>query len=886
MGIRKFLVLILSYPILINAQILVKGKVLDSFQKPIPKVTILVKPLQKSNVVSYGFTNDSGVYSLKIPKIGNYIIFFNSTEYKKYNIDFTVIDSNEIKRIDVILERDITTLKAVEVTVENAIVKKGDTTIIQVKPFLQGNETVVEDILKKLPGINVDDNGRVTVNDVEVSKIMVEGDDFFERGYKLLTKNMQANAIKAAEIIDKYSPNKHLKGVEHSEKVVLNLKLKDAYKLYWFGNTNSGIDFTNLQYYDINATLQSYSKKNKYFFITNLNNIGGNHGSDISALTQNINEAPIFSNNNLTLDEIVRLAPPILSLGKLNSNFNNDKLLNLNAIFNPSKKIKIKTLLLTSFNESKYYNNNMYIYQFNNVSFINNESIKFNSMVNDFLGKIDFNIDLSSSASLQSFLQYRYGTKRDYNNTILNSIDNNQILNQTENYLNWNFTLTSKIKKNHVLIINGQYLYQTIPQYYFNDTFDLGNLFVFNPVNNTQQNSLQAFHYGKIESSFYIKTKKQNTQVIYTGIEFRKDLFENNFYLKYNDSVTNSPSNYKNLFDYTVFKLYAKTNYRIKIYKKLSWLIDAELNQYFNTFQQQVTPSRVTDNPTTLNLLNGLNYYFTENTKLIFNYYLTNNNNTVNDIVPNFYQTNYRSFLQGLGTLNQIQSNQFSMIFTAKNFGTRSFFLNLNYTQQPRYFSFNNQIYSNYFLSQKIILKNKSQFSFRTSFSQYSYLFKINFKINFSYDKIQNQDITESILRDVQTELFRYGIELRSSFKGFFNFNLGSIIQNNIITTKFINNNDFVSNFLDLIFKFKDHFFINITNDHYYFKNNNNKNLDYIFTNININYNFKKINIELKGKNIFNIDQINTTNNTDVSTLYANYAILPRIILLQVTYNF
>ena len=62
-----------------------------------------------------------------------------------------------------------------------------------VNAFAQGNEQVVEDILKKIPGLNIDANGTIKVGNQEVEKVMIEGDDFFEKGYKILTKNMPAH---------------------------------------------------------------------------------------------------------------------------------------------------------------------------------------------------------------------------------------------------------------------------------------------------------------------------------------------------------------------------------------------------------------------------------------------------------------------------------------------------------------------------------------------------------------------------------------------------------------------------------------------------------------------------------------------------------------------
>ncbi len=106
--------------------------------------------------------------------------------------------------------------------------------------FKQGNEQVIEDLLRKIPGLNIDSDGTIKVGNQEIEKVMIDGDDMFEKGYKILTKNMPVNPVDKIELLQNYSNNKHLKGIENSEKVALNLTLKDDYKRTWFGNTNLG----------------------------------------------------------------------------------------------------------------------------------------------------------------------------------------------------------------------------------------------------------------------------------------------------------------------------------------------------------------------------------------------------------------------------------------------------------------------------------------------------------------------------------------------------------------------------------------------------------------------------------------------------------------------
>ena len=144
---------------------------------------------------------------------------------------------------------------------------KKDTIVFDAKSFLQGNELVVEDLLKKIPGLNVLTDGTIKIGNQEVEKVMIDGDDFFEKGYKIVTKNMPVNPIDKVEVYQNYSNNKHLKGIENSEKVALNLTLKEDAKRIWFGNIFGGYGLVSENRYEFRANLMNFGKKSKHYFL-------------------------------------------------------------------------------------------------------------------------------------------------------------------------------------------------------------------------------------------------------------------------------------------------------------------------------------------------------------------------------------------------------------------------------------------------------------------------------------------------------------------------------------------------------------------------------------------------------------------------------------------
>ena len=97
---------------------------------------------------------------------------------------------------------------------------------------------------------------------------------------------MPVNPIENVELYQNYSNNKHLKGIENSDKVALNLTLKEDYKRLWFGNANLGYGLFSDNRYDVRANLMNFGKKKVYYFLTNLNNIGYDATGDIDDLVR------------------------------------------------------------------------------------------------------------------------------------------------------------------------------------------------------------------------------------------------------------------------------------------------------------------------------------------------------------------------------------------------------------------------------------------------------------------------------------------------------------------------------------------------------------------------------------------------------------------------
>src|SRR5690554_2479453 len=203
----------------------IEGVVITEQNNAVGNVSVILKN-SEDKTIAYQFTKPDGSFSFANLDSKKYTLQCNALGYEKQLL--TIDLSNEkTKKVTVTLNEKAEELQEIVIDIPAPIKQKNDTITFDVKSFLDGTEYTVEDLLKKLPGIQVTENGTVKVGNQEIEKIMIDNDDFFEKGYKILSKNMPVKPVKEVELLKNYSNNKHLKGIENSAKVALNLKLDD-----------------------------------------------------------------------------------------------------------------------------------------------------------------------------------------------------------------------------------------------------------------------------------------------------------------------------------------------------------------------------------------------------------------------------------------------------------------------------------------------------------------------------------------------------------------------------------------------------------------------------------------------------------------------------------
>ena len=259
----------------------ITGKVLDEEKNPLEFASVAVLNAKDSTLVSYTSTDIKGAFKVVDISNGKRIFQINLIGYKVYQ---KVIEFNgkSIKFGTITLKEQGNVLDEVNITAVIPITIKKDTMAFNTKAFKVRVDDNVEDLLKKLPGVEVDENGKVKAQGEDVSKVYVDGKEFFSGDPAVAMKNLSADAIKKVEVIDEKSDKARVSGVNDSDRAkVINLTLKDDRKVNDFGKFQGGYGSDNR--YLTSASYNRFSPKIQASIIGKYNNVNTT-GSDISEI--------------------------------------------------------------------------------------------------------------------------------------------------------------------------------------------------------------------------------------------------------------------------------------------------------------------------------------------------------------------------------------------------------------------------------------------------------------------------------------------------------------------------------------------------------------------------------------------------------------------------
>jgi len=268
------LLLFLSSTLAFTQQTTLQGNLLNEAAEPLMYATAVLLFPTDSTMAYYGVSDEDGQFLIKNIKKGTYILQTGFMGYQSYfrKIDYPLSSGSDDLGV-IIMKQQVKTLNEVQILGDRIpILIKKDTVEYVANAFKTKTDGSVEELLKKLPGIEVDRAGNIKAHGEDVARVLVDGKEFFSSDPTVATKNLPADAIDKVQVYNKKSDETELSGIEDgSYSKTINLVLKDGKKTAYFGDVTAGVGMD--EHYQAGGKLFRFTRKDQFAALGMLNNI-------------------------------------------------------------------------------------------------------------------------------------------------------------------------------------------------------------------------------------------------------------------------------------------------------------------------------------------------------------------------------------------------------------------------------------------------------------------------------------------------------------------------------------------------------------------------------------------------------------------------------------
>ena len=867
----------------------ITGVIADTLNKPLESANVIAKPLQEKAGIKFAMADNKGRYKLELDNNVKYEIMVS---YIGFTEEILIVEANSsITTHNFILKATGENLKEIVIKHEfKPIEIKKDTMTFDVKSFANGNERKMKEILEKLPGVEVDKNGDVTVQGKKVTKMLVEGKSFFGGGTKLAVENIPADALDKIEVIDHFNEVGFMKQVSDSEDLAMNVKLKEDKKKFVFGDIEAGVEAGNGDngYYLGHAALFYYSPKTNVSFIGDSNNIGRSTFT-FQDLMRFDGGASSFLSGRKSLTNLYSFTNDNTDVVQNKSQFGA-----LNFSYDASSKLAISGYGIFSkvFTAEKNESN---------IEYLQNESLTFenrtqNSHNRSMLGIGNIKLDYSPSKNEKLYYNTQYQSSNNDMLSTLNSItDLNsstfETLKNADNtslkqYVEWH----KSINTHHTttFVVNHAYEKNTPQsQWFTNQPFLAGliplqddSTYTINQIKKVQNNSVDALfkHYWIINNFNHLYTNIGNNFGTSNFETSEKQLLTNG---TINDFAT---AGFGNNVDYRLNDAYIGFEYKFKIGR---WTNKPGLYFHWYHLKTNQPDGNYTLSKTLFQPQWTSEFEFNKSESLHFNYKLENDFPEANQLANRFTLQSYNSVFKGNALLKNERFHSANLRYNKMNlYRGINWNASANFNKKVR--TTRNQIQIsgiNQFNTPIITDNPETNWRFYGSFQKKIYRFRAGVNTSFSwfnYTQTLNNITTKNDRNDQNL-----GITLRTAkrewpdlevgyTKGFSQFN--GITQTNYKTDAF-NASGSIEFLKHFVYKFS---YENLKNT-----DNNNQSNFYEIANASLRYQKKNspFGFEISINNLFNTTLKNDYTFSDYSITQRTTYVLPRVILFSVSYK-
>ena len=260
-------ILVLSFSMIVFGQKTISGVITDGDGKPLASASVTIEEPGKNAILAYGISNAKGEYKVSVTSAESNL----DLKIKAFNQKpITQTIKNDDQKLNFSMDSQATEIQEVRLKTK-LITKKGDTISYDLKSFENKNDRTLADVLKKIPGIEVNKDGTVLYQGEAINKFYVNGKDLMEGGYGTINNSLPKDAVSKVEVLENHQPVSILRDKVPSEQAALNIKLKKSVTMTGRGEIGAG--FSPLLW-NVKLTPMFFGQKNQWVINYKANNNG------------------------------------------------------------------------------------------------------------------------------------------------------------------------------------------------------------------------------------------------------------------------------------------------------------------------------------------------------------------------------------------------------------------------------------------------------------------------------------------------------------------------------------------------------------------------------------------------------------------------------------
>ena len=849
----------------------IHGMVTDSLSKPIAFANVAL--LNNGVIVKYTQSNKEGQYTFKQQE--NSIVVglqlqFTSVGFEKKVIVVTATQ----KTYNVILKASSFILNEVLVKSKPApIQKRGDTTNFDLSFYKVPQDRVVEDVLKKIPGIEITEAGKISYNGKSITSFFIDGDNLLDDKYTLGTKTIPSGIVDTLQVFENHQPIKALNKISLSDNVSLNLVLNPKARIKITGLANLGLGSN--EHFKEETNLMSLKKGYKTLNLIKYNSDGYDLSKEITAQNFTEKNADLGRNTNYPTIDLNTITTP-----NLNSNkylFNKAFLATSNQLFklNNDVQLKLSGHYFRDMQKSAFSRLTQQIILNDTIRYYEDQNQKYNPQRFELRGDLTINkkeyyfsntlIFKNETSNTNAFVSinanpinqalnikpYEFYNEAKYIKTIQNdkALEFFSFISKSNNDQNLNLTPS---------VFNGYELQQIkTPQLFINNSLSIkvssGKIFqeykvshtydekeINSDINNISSNQLGnnlKWKYNKLQfnpSFSYVNEKVKISLALpvnYNDFSFNDNLYESNH-------------------DYNKFAFEPKI--ALKINQGRENRVTAQY-QYKKDFGDANTQ---------------------------YQGYILSNYRTLNAYSANFLsQTNTHNFSIGYNFSKSIS------LFSFNVFGLYSIKEN-NAISQINFNNFNQTT-----LQLPLINYNRNLLLIGNT-NKYIFELKTTLKANFALQQFYSNQLLNAQLLPYKTTVYTYGLGTETKFNNWFYIKYGgSYVPTRSKTTALdlaAQMNTFINQKMELVLLPVKPVIFKVNVEHQFYKSTSSNASNYLFLDANLNWKFAKARQELtfSAINLANIKSYRTNYLSAYTEANSSYQLLGRFFQINYIFNF